>query len=224
MLCFKRIFVIIMLAGSFLALNGQGKIRFNVHFDPQFAWLSSSDHDKIDPDGSIFHMQAGIQMDYFFQENYAFVLGFGINNLGGNLLYSDSVVYGSEERPVVIEPDQSIKMNLQYLDIPIGLKLKTEELGYGTFFLQVGFNPMFNINAHITSKDDVYDQEDIKESINLFNLGYHVGAGIEYRLGGNTSAIGGVRWTSGLTNVSESKQDGTNISMNSISIHLGILF
>lgn len=224
MLCFKRIFVIIMLAGSFLALNGQGKIRFNVHVDPQFAWLSSSDHNKIDPDGSIFHMQAGIQMDYFFQENYAFVLGFGINNLGGNLLYSDSVVYGSEEQPVVIEPNQSIKMNLQYLDIPIGLKLKTEELGYGTFFLQVGLNPMVNINAHISSKDDVYDQEDIKESINLFNLGYHVGAGIEYRLGGNTSAIGGVRWTSGLTNVSESKQDGTNISINSISIHLGILF
>lgn len=224
MLCFKRIFVIIMLAGSFLALNGQGKMRFNVHFDPQFAWLSSSDHDKIDPDGSIFHLQAGIQMDYFFAENYAFILGFGINNLGGNLLYSDSVIYGSDERPVLIEPDQKIKMNLQYLDIPIGLKLKTEELGYGTFFLQVGLNPMININAHMTSKDDVYDHEDIKESINVFNLGYHVGAGIEYRLGGNTSAIGGVRWTSGLTNVTESKQDGTNISLNSISIHLGILF
>ncbi len=224
MLCFKRIFVIISLTTSFLALNGQGKIRFNVHFDPQFAWLSSSDHDKIDPDGSIFHLQAGIQMDYFFAENYAFVLGFGINNLGGNLRYSDSVSYGTEERPVVIVPDQRIKMNLQYLDIPLGLKLKTEELGYGTFFLQVGFNPMFNINAHMTSKDEVYDQEDIKESINLFNLGYHVGAGIEYRLGGNTAAIGGIRWTSGLTNVTDSTQDGTNISLNSISIHLGILF
>jgi hypothetical protein len=224
MLCFKRIFVIISLSASFLALNGQGKIRFNVHFDPQFAWLSSSDRDMIDPDGSIFHMQAGIQMDYFFAENYAFVLGFGINNLGGNLRYSDSISYGTEERPVVIEPGQSIKMNLQYLDIPLGLKLKTEELGYATFFLQVGFNPMLNINAHMTSKDEVYDQEDIKESINLFNLGYHVGAGIEYRLGGNTAAIGGIRWTSGLTNVTDSTQDGTNISLNSISIHLGILF
>ena len=76
----------------------------------------------------------------------------------------------------------------------------------------------------MTSKDEVYDQEDIKESINLFNLGYHVGTGIEYRLGGNTAAIGGIRWTSGLTNVTDSTQDGTNISLNSISIHLGILF
>ena len=224
MLWIKRIFIIIALVSSFQAVNGQGKIRFNVHFDPQFAWFSSSDHNKIDPDGSIFHMQAGIQMDYFFQENYAFVLGFGINNMGGNLLYSDSVSYGRDNNPVLIVPNQRVKMNLQYLEIPLGLKLKTEELGYGTFFLQLGFNPMFNINAHITTKDGIYDKEDIKESINMFSLGYHVGAGIEYKLGGNTAAIGGIRWTSGLTNVTDSERDGTNISLNSISIHLGILF
>jgi Outer membrane protein beta-barrel domain len=218
----KRIFIIIALVSSFQVANGQGKIRFNVHFDPQFAWLSSSDHDKVDPDGSIFHMQAGIQMDYFFQENYAFVLGFGINNMGGNLMYSDIVTYENDSQPVIIEPGQLVKMNLQYLDIPLGLKLKTEELGYGTFFLQLGFNPMFNINAHITSKDGTYDKEYIKDSVNTFCLGYHVGAGIEYRLGGNTAAIGGIRWTSGLTNVTE--QDGSNISLNALSVHLGILF
>jgi len=223
MLWIKRIFIIIALVSSFHAVNGQGKMRFNVHFDPQFAWLSSSDHDKIDPDGSIFHMQAGIQMDYFFQKNYAFVLGFGINNMGGKLFYSDSVRYG-RGNTVLIEPNQSVQMNLQYMEIPVGLKLKTEELGYGTFFLQLGFNPMFNINAHITTKDGVYDKEDIKESINMFSLGYHVGAGIEYKLGGSTAAIGGIRWTSGLTNVTDSERDGTNISLNSISIHLGILF
>ena len=88
---FSRIFMIIALFASFQAIYGQGKMRFNVHVDPQFAWLKSSDHDNIDPDGSIFHMQAGLQMDYYFQENYAFILGFGINNLGGNLLYGDSV-------------------------------------------------------------------------------------------------------------------------------------
>ena len=103
-----------------------------------------------------------------------------------------------------------MKMNLQYLDIPLGLKLKTEELGYGTFFLQLGFNPMFNINAHVTSEDGIFDKEDIKASVSTFCLGYHVGAGFEYRLGGSTSAIGGVRWTSGLTNVTEN--DGANIS------------
>lgn len=219
---FNRIFIIIGLFIILQPANGQGKIRFNVHVDPQFAWLKSSDNSQIKPAGSIFHMQAGLQMDYFFQENYAFILGFGINNLGGNLLYGDTAFYENENQPVTILPGQTVKMNLQYLEMPLGLKLKTEELGYGTFFLQLGFNPMFNINAHISSEDGTFDKQYIKDSIVSFGLGYHVGAGFEYRLGGNTAAIGGVRWTSGLTNVTEN--DGVNLSTNAISIHLGLLF
>ncbi len=218
----KRIFIIIAFFVSSHSVYGQGKMRFNVHVDPQFAWFKSSDSDKINPNGSIFHMQAGLQMDYYFQENYAFVLGFGINNLGGKLLYEDSTSYSNGNQDVNIEPGQKVTMNLQYLDIPIGLKLKTEELGYGTFFLQLGFNPMFNINAHITSEDGSFEKDDIKASVSTFNLAYHVGAGLEYRLGGNTALIGGVRWTSGLTNVTEN--DGVNLSLNAVSIHLGILF
>jgi len=219
---FNRIFIIIGLFIILQPVSGQGKIRFNVHVDPQFAWFKSSDNSKIKPDGSIFHMQAGLQMDYFFQENYAFVLGFGVNNLGGNLLYGDSAFYENENEPVTILPGQTIKMNLQYLEMPLGLKLKTEELGYGTFFLQLGFNPMFNINAHISSEDGNFDKQYIKDSIVSFGLGYHVEAGFEYRLGGNTAFIGGIRWTSGLTNVTEN--DGVNLSTNAISIHLGLLF
>ncbi len=197
-------------------------MSFSVHADPQFAWFGSTNDDKIEADGAIFHIQAGLQMDYYFADNYAFIVGFGINNLGGKLLYSDSTEYISNEKNLVVEPGQQMKMNLQYLDIPLGLKLKTEELGYATFFLQLGFNPMFNINARLSSDDVDYDKEDIHKSVNVFNLGYHVGAGVEYRLGGNTAAIGGIRWTSGLTNVTEN--DGSSLNTNTISINLGIIF
>jgi len=203
-------------------MDGQGKMKFSVHADPQFAWFSSDD-DSISPDGSIFHLQAGLQMENYFRENYAFYVGFGINNLGGNLNYLKSEDYiKNDDDTITITGGQSVKMNLQYLDIPLGLKLKTEELGYATFFLQIGFNPMININARVTSEDESLDKVSIKESIHIFNLGYHVGAGVEYRLGGSTSLIGGIRWVSGFTNVT--KQDGANISLNAISINLGILF
>jgi hypothetical protein len=219
---YARFLVPVLMMTGFAVAQGQSPIRFNVHLSPQFNWLSSSDQDKIDPDGSNFHLHAGIQMDYFFAKNYAFIIGFGINNLGGKLAYKDSVTYKGDGQDVVVPPDSRVKMNLQYLDVPVGLKLKTEELGYGTFFLQLGLNPMFNVNAHITSDELGYDKKSIKESVNLFALGYHVGAGIEYRLGGNTALIGGVRWTSGLTNVTEN--DGSTITTNAISIDLGILF
>jgi len=210
-----------LLLTSLTTLLGQGKTKFSVHVDPQFAWFKS-DENHIQNDGSIFQVQYGLQMDRFFDENYAFTLGFGVNNLGGNLYYSDSTRFISKDDTLSFVPGQTVKHQLQYLDFPLGLKLKTEELGYATLFLQIGFNPMVNISALATSTDEVYDKENIKESIQIFNLGYHAGIGIEYRLGGSTALIGGIRWTSGLIDLSS--QDDANILTKSLSIHLGILF
>jgi hypothetical protein len=217
----KRIVIISFMLGTMISLHAQTNLKFSVHVDPQFAWFNSDDN-SVKPDGSIFHLQAGLQMDYFFAENYAFTVGFGINNLGGNLLYADSTEFSSKGETLLVQPGQSVKQNLQYIDIPLGLKLKTEELGYATFFLQLGFNPMINLNAKATSTEASLDKEDIRESINSFCLGYHVGIGAEYKLGGSTALVGGLRWSSGLTDVTGN--DRANVKLNAISIHLGVLF
>ena len=217
----RRLLITSVLLGALMVLQGQSRMKFSVHADPQFAWFSS-DEDNVVPDGSIFHIQTGIQMDFFFDRNYAFAFGFGINNMGGNLLYTDSTAFYSNEDTIYVNPGQTIKHHLQYLDIPLGIKLKTEELGYATFFLEVGLNPMINLNAKASSADDILNKENIRESINLFNLGYHAGIGVEYRLGGSTAAIGGIRWSSGLTDVTGN--DRANITMKVISIHIGVLF
>jgi len=218
----KRILAILAFLGAILSLYAQStRVKFNVEVDPQSAWFRS-DEVSVEPDGSIIHMHAGLNMDFYFAENYAFVLGVGINNLGGNLLYADSTEFSSKGEILLVEPGQSVKLNLQYIDIPIGLKLKTEEMGYATYFLQLGFNPMINLNAKATSELASLDKADIKESIITFCLGYHVGLGIEYNLGGSTSLIGGLRWSSGLTDVTDNDQ--ANVTLNSISLRLGVLF
>lgn len=218
----KRILPIIFLLGFYISLAAQvNPVRFNIELDPQFAWFNS-DEEAVDPDGSIFHLHTGLNMDYFFAQNYAFVLGVGLNNLGGNLHYADSTEFSSKGEILLVEPDQSVKLNLQYIDIPVGLKLKTEELGYTTFFLQLGFNPMININSKATSDEASFTKEDVRESVHIFYLGYHVGLGVEYKLAGNTALIGGLRWASGLTDVTDN--DRSNVKLNALAIHLGVLF
>ena len=91
-----RLLLSIILLGSLSFMMGQGKTKFSVHVDPQFAWFSS-DEGHIENDGSIFKVQYGLQMDRFFDENYAFILGFGVNNLGGNLYYTDSTRFISKD-------------------------------------------------------------------------------------------------------------------------------
>ncbi len=218
----KRLLLIICFLGAILSLNAQStRVKFNAEFDPQSVWFSS-DEASVKPDGAIIHLHAGLNMDYYFAEKYAFVLGVGINNLGGNLLFTDSTEFSSKGETLLVEPNQSVKLNLQYIDIPIGLKLKTDEMGYATYFLQLGFNPMINLNAKASSEEASFDKVDIKESIKTYYLGYHVGLGIEYNLGGSTSLIGGIRWTSGFTDVTNN--DRGNITLNAISLHLGVLF
>ncbi len=202
-------------------LAGQTQVKMSVHASPQITWLSS-DEKEVDPDGSRFHMQTGLNADLFFQDHYALSLGFGLNNLGGSLLYADSTLFVSKEDSIYVMPGQSVRHKLQYLDFPVGLKLKTEELGYTTFYLQLGFNPMININATGISEDGTLDDENIRETTRLFCLGYHAGLGVEYRLGGNTALVGGLRWSAGLTDVTDN--DRANVSLRSLSLHLGILF
>jgi hypothetical protein len=217
----RRILIAGALLGVITFTDAQQRMKFSVHFDPQFAWFSS-DEDMVSPDGPIFHIQTGLQMETHFAENYAFSLGFGVNNMGGHLLYADSTRFVSGEDTLLALPGERIRQRLQYLDLPLGLKLKTEELGYATFFLQVGFNPMVNINAFATSEDGTFDKENIREETNLFYLGYHAGGGVEYRLGGNTALIGGLRWSSGLTDVTDN--DRANVNLRAISVHVGIIF
>lgn len=216
----KRIIVTSVILICLTALYGQ-RMKFSVHADPQFAWFSS-DEDNVTPDGSVFHLQTGLFMDLFFADHYAFAMGLGINNMGGNLAYADSTTIISKSDTLHALPGQSLKHRLQYIDIPLGLKFKTEELGYTTIFFQTGFNPMININALTSSDDGTFDRNNTRASTNIFNLGYHVGIGAEYRLGGSTALVGGLRWSSGLTDVTGT--DDAKITMNAVSIHLGIQF
>ncbi|MBN1132796.1 MAG: outer membrane beta-barrel protein [Bacteroidales bacterium] len=210
----------LLLGSMFFNVNGQ-KISFSVYADPQFSWFSS-DEEKIEPNGSVLHINTGIEFNYFFHDNYALMAAIGINNTGGNLLYSDTTIFIAKEESLEALPGTNLKHRLQYLNLPLGLTLKTEELGYLTFSFQGGFMPMININAHATSDDRLFERESIRENINLFNLNYFVGISAIYRLGGRTAVIGGLRWSSGFTDVTGN--DKVNINLNAISLHIAIQF
>jgi len=111
---------------------------------------------------------------------------------------------------------------LQYISIPLGLKLKSEELGYTTFYVNGGLAPMIRLNAFTSSYDETVVKEYVRESFRGFNLAYFISAGIEYRLAGNTALQAGLNWSSTLTDVTAS--DDANINLNSMSLQIGILF
>ena len=212
------ILLLVMIPGTTLVAQS---LRINAFTEPQLAWFSS-DEAEPDPDGAVFNFNTGLEADFFFQENYAFSLGLSLNNSGGRMQYGEETVFTDGTDSLVVPPEQTLKMKLQYLALPVGLKLKTEELGYATFYFQLGLNPMYNLRSRGSSEALDVKKENLKSDIVPFQLGYYASAGVEYRLAGNTALVGGLKWSSGLTDVTGN--DAANINLNALGLHLGVLF
>jgi hypothetical protein len=88
----------------------------------------------------------------YFHPNYGFVTGLNLGVYGGNVLYVDSVsISTGDQSSVVLRPGSTAAFNLSYLTIPVGLKMKTNEIGYFTYFAELGFKQQLNIGSKATS-------------------------------------------------------------------------
>ena len=204
-------------------MNAQQKIRFSVFVNPCINWLSS-DVKTIKSDGATFGFDAGLTMDNFFAENYAFSTGISIGSLGGNLRYDSSTSFRTNTGDISLPGGSSVKYKLQYITIPVGLKFKTNQIGYFTYFAHLGFTLQANIKATGTSsgESNALDNDNISKEVGFFNLGYHIGGGLEYSLGGNTAIIVGITYTNGFIDITQNPDD--KITTSSLAIRLGVLF
>ena len=219
--------------------------RLGLHFSPNISWLGLSTT-GYENDGARIGFAYGISTEFFLAKNYLFSTGFNINNIGGNLKYEG--VYNNAG----VSSSSSVKQNIKisYVDIPLTLKLRTNEIGYMTYYGNFGFIAGIKYNS-ITDYEYVdlnsIKQTDIDNSSNvsLFNVNLMVGGGAEYNLSGNTNFMFGVSYHNGFINVLDSKTheinalgkatigaDGkavytykvVNSTLNYFSLDLGIYF
>jgi len=127
-----------------------------------------------------------------------------------------------KEDNVIIPENTTVAYNLSFLSIPVALKLKSNEIGYITYYAQLGFTPQFNIGSRATSTDDLLNKDNVSQEINLFNLSYFFGGGIEYNIGGQTSLITGIFFNNGFLDVfSSSKHKAV---LNYFTLRIGMMF
>ncbi|MFT4659885.1 MAG: hypothetical protein ACI8XB_000135 [Patiriisocius sp.] len=179
-----------------------------------FAILPSAS--SIKPEGEIFTKNSGkfgfayglLAEFNFGAGNYAFASGLMINSLGGTI---NNTNYHTGDTSVTSFGVVEEKYSLQYIQIPLTLKLKTNEIGYLTYFGQFGLDLGFRIKskADITG---VYDFETIKETdINIsediqpIRSALNVGAGVEYNISADTYLVTSIIWNNGLTNLFKKK-------------------
>jgi hypothetical protein len=209
-------------------------LRLSLIARPQLSWLKS-DYKNVETDGLKMGLAFGLNLDYYFQENYAFSTGIFINNTGGKLNYLDSVTFIHENTAEGFDKNTHVEYKLRYIEIPFALKLKTAEIGYFTYFGQIGLNTFYNIGAvgDISNPNKFIEKENISDEVNFFSLGYSIGGGLEYSLGTNMSLSASLIFTNGFldltTNIDEKaegyeKREEDKTILNTISFQIGVLF
>ncbi len=174
------------------------KFNFGLKLSPTIAWFKA-EGPGLESGGSKLGFAYGLIADINFAPNYAFETGIDVTYRGGKVK-----VEGIDEKSDI---------TLQYIELPLTLKLKTNEIGYLTYFGRVGFAPGVNIRA----SNDIS-----KKDVNPINLSLIVGLGAQYSLGGKTSALVGITFNNGFLDVA--KEDNFKLASSFIALDLGIMF
>ncbi len=199
----------------------QSDLRLGVNLDPMATWLSPKTN-RIEKDGARPGIAGGLMVEYFFKEHYGLVTGVNLGINGGNLLYNDTINFTTEDGNVGLYPGSTVAFNLSYLTIPIALKMKTNEIGYFTYFAELGFNQHINVGSKASSTGSGLSKDLISKEINLFNMSYFVGGGVEYNIGGQTSLLAAVFFNNGFVDVLSHNRH--KAVANYLSFRIGILF
>jgi len=222
---FPFFFLMIILVFHLFPASSQQKTTFSIAADPHISWFTSDNRD-IDTKGIKPGISFGLVVDRFFGEKYAFSTGLFMTHLGGNLSYSDTVQIGTTKDTVTVPAGTILSYSLQYINIPIALKLKTVEIGYKTFFVELGLKAMLRINSKATAPNKLLVKDKISDEIAFFNIAYSFGGGMEFSVGGNTSIIGGLYYTSTFLDITKDlyHKPQDNMRARMMSLRLGVLF
>ena len=214
--------VLLIVASHSTVVNAQhnSRLEFGIHTTPLLCWFSSYSSDISDRavrGGFNF----GLTFNKYFSENYAFSTGASLITAGGSFSYSDDIMLDLN-KPATAPAGNRLVYNIKYLSIPVGVKLRTKQVGYISLFTNIGLDPKYAIGGNVEIPSQDMSKQNAYSELNRFTIGYHVIGGMKYSLGGSTAIEIGINFDSNFTNIT--KQPADNILHKMLGLHLGLNF
>jgi hypothetical protein len=127
--------------------------------------------------------------DNEFAENYCFSTGLLITTING----SGAIINYTPYHTGTATTDYDVKFKMQYIQIPLSIKLKTDEQNDMKWFGQFGLTTDFRISAKQDvqrANQTIADNVNASDFTNFFRAGMIIGGGAEYRLSGKNQFNG----------------------------------
>jgi hypothetical protein len=200
-------------------------IKFGVFADPLICWFSSDTKLTVS-EGSRAGFNFGFTFNKYFTKNYSFSTGLSLLLAGGNLHNTDTITMDFNNFKTVVKPGEVVNYSIRYIDIPLGLKFESNQIGYMTFFTDLGFDPKFVVGGTVDIPAESIARENARKEINSFTMSYHIMTGIEYSLGGNTALVFGLGYENNFIDITKDVEDqpSDKIAQNIVRFRLGVNF
>ena len=237
----KKISIAFLFLLGFNHFYAQGdetkKFRFGLKGDASLGWLSPDDERRFSSAGVGLGLGWGLQMEFRLGKTTSFATGINLENFSAKLNYADDELAAYKPTYYLLNSDfqfvqwdeslapvdsssgqmyqlKERKYKINYVNIPLILKMKTKEIGYFTYFGEFGAVLGFKTKARV---DDVADRVDSTFSLDVANypgleeldlakgtqpirVGIRIGGGAEYNISGSTSLFFSLHYNYFITN------------------------
>jgi hypothetical protein len=214
------------------------QIKMGIKVSPQLTW-TNTDSKSITTGSSHINISYGLVIDYHINENYSFGTEFSIGTFGGSI--KPDSVYISNKSAAAKDLEYTYK--LQYINVPLIIKMRTKEIGYIRYYAEFGLGMSYNFkakadisspsasvdlkNVDVNSPDPkdkltVQNDGELSQGVNFFRSSIIIGAGIQYNAFGNTLLVAGLRYDNALNDFTD--EERWKSSMNFLALHLGVMF
>ncbi|KQM75177.1 hypothetical protein ASE74_02470 [Pedobacter sp. Leaf216] len=195
--------------------------RLGLTATPTFGWIKP---EQGKTDGLALGFSYGLIGDFNFAPNYSFSTALTITSINGKSTEANVLPYytgGTSTAPKAYD----LKYKLQYVDLPLTVKLKTVKADGKRWYGQFGLSNSINISAKqdaVTGGTTVGDNQNVSDNIKLYRAGLIIGGGGEFDISGNTSIVAGLTFNNGFTNIVSDK--GRNVKNHYLALNFGVFF
>ncbi len=180
----------------------QKPFKLGLQIAPGLGWMRPDASPGYSSDGAAFGFSWGFISDFALTDNYFVSTGFNLLANTGKISFPDM----KEIDGVETIGTTTRRYNYKFLEIPLTLKMKTNQFGSFKYYGQIGLAPAFNISAK--GKDDfssgtsyVNEEVDIKDETGLLQASLVFGAGTEYYIDKSTAISTSLVFRSGFADL-----------------------
>ncbi len=220
----RRLILSCFLIATVFTGYSQKHVRLSFVGDPSVNWMRTS-NSSTENGKSTLGYDFGLNGDFYFSEDerYSLSTGIQIANTGGELSYHSSsapTFAGTTFSSTITK----IKYQIRYIEIPLAIKLRTDQFNRVKYWGILGLSGMLKISSKGTSNDGTLKKANISDEVNLFNLAMNMGVGFDYDLGKSNSVTTGLIFQNGLMDVTTDNAFSDKTIINSLKLKIGLIF